>query len=445
MESTYAGGGAERSGKRKRGSKACDTCSRRKVRCEGGQPCINCRQNGVDCTWEKSSLKRGPKKGQPSPFFRKLKRLEALVAASLNANASLADEATLSSFSGTTDLDRLLAILDTSPSDATQSQHAPDITIDPGMNLYIPELLGTFASPGPNFPLLEKELHNSFFAPDTIAWPPAGLPRLQDGGRALFGVDSVAPEEVGSTFHFEQGADDAEASPSVNSDGSTLDRTGTDQRTSPPNPSPSLEEDASERKGITGLPEGLEHLLLYSYLKYVTPQIPILHVQTIVREYVGRRLEKVLLLCMFAPSATYVTDSRLHPEFIFEMAHAEFNARLEEGPSLTLMQCILLLNFCTAIASSRGSMTWMYSGMAVRMAYELDLNVDPDDLANGTLNSTPTILLAYATRDGTVQDAKRWNWIEKETRRRLWNGLVPREERPVCVGHHSGEHFWHGG
>ncbi|KXS09688.1 hypothetical protein M427DRAFT_214304 [Gonapodya prolifera JEL478] len=301
MEST--GGGAERSGKRKRGSKACDTCSRRKVLCEGGQPCVNCRQNGVDCTWEKSTLKRGPKMGQPSPFFRKLKRLEALVAASLNANAGLADTAPqavpgdVSSISGTADLDRILAILETSSSDATQPQHAPDITTDPGMNFYIPELLGTFASPGPNFPLLEKELHNSFFAPDTIAWPPAGLSRLKDGGRALFGVDSVAPEEVGSAFDFEQEADDSEASPSVTPGGSTLDWTETDQRSSPPNPSPSLEKEPSERKGITGLPEGLEHLLLYSYLKYVTPQIPILHVQTVVREYVGRRLEKVLLLC----------------------------------------------------------------------------------------------------------------------------------------------------
>ncbi|KXS20689.1 hypothetical protein M427DRAFT_51672 [Gonapodya prolifera JEL478] len=430
MENTYTGGGAERSGKRKRGSKACDTCSRRKVRCEGGQPCINCRQNGVECTWEKSSLKRGPKKGQPSPFFRKLKRLEELVVASLNANSSLAESASLtlprdgSTLSGS-DLDRILAFLETSAPDTTLPEHGPDIAIDPGMNIYIPELLGTFASPGPNFPLLEKELHNSFFFPDTIAWSPVGLSRLQDGGRALFGLVPVAPEEAVRDFDFhqegEQEADDPEASQRITPDASSSGWTETDQRTSPSNPSPSLEEDPSERKGITGLPERLEHLLLFNYLKYVASQIPILHAQTVVRDYIARHLERVLLLCMFAPSATYATGSGINPEDVFEMARAEFNARLEEGPSLVLMQCLLLIILYTATATSRGERAWMYTGMAVRMAYELDLNVDPDDLANGTyLNSAPIILSAYSTRAATIQSSKLWSWIDKETRRRVW-------------------------
>lgn len=41
--------------------KACDACHRRKVRCSGGQPCSNCGQANLQCTYLAVPQKKGPK------------------------------------------------------------------------------------------------------------------------------------------------------------------------------------------------------------------------------------------------------------------------------------------------------------------------------------------------------------------------------------------------
>lgn len=41
--------------------KACDACHRRKVRCSGGQPCKNCGQASLECTYLAIPQKKGPK------------------------------------------------------------------------------------------------------------------------------------------------------------------------------------------------------------------------------------------------------------------------------------------------------------------------------------------------------------------------------------------------
>ncbi|KAI4099853.1 MAG: hypothetical protein LQ339_005768 [Xanthoria mediterranea] len=41
--------------------RACDACHRRKVRCTGQQPCANCSQAGLACTYDAIPQKKGPK------------------------------------------------------------------------------------------------------------------------------------------------------------------------------------------------------------------------------------------------------------------------------------------------------------------------------------------------------------------------------------------------
>ncbi|KAL8709622.1 MAG: hypothetical protein Q9220_005714 [cf. Caloplaca sp. 1 TL-2023] len=41
--------------------RACDACHRRKVRCNGQQPCANCNQAGLGCTYDAIPQKKGPK------------------------------------------------------------------------------------------------------------------------------------------------------------------------------------------------------------------------------------------------------------------------------------------------------------------------------------------------------------------------------------------------
>src|SRR5690349_15915940 len=42
-------------------SKACDACRRRKVRCSLGQPCLPCKEAGLQCTFLSTRQKRGRK------------------------------------------------------------------------------------------------------------------------------------------------------------------------------------------------------------------------------------------------------------------------------------------------------------------------------------------------------------------------------------------------
>ncbi|GAA5821325.1 hypothetical protein JCM10212_006780 [Sporobolomyces blumeae] len=72
-----------------RQGRACDTCRRRKVRCDGGgpasepgqadQPCVLCVQQGISCTFEQRTTKRGPPKGYVESLERRLEAMEALL------------------------------------------------------------------------------------------------------------------------------------------------------------------------------------------------------------------------------------------------------------------------------------------------------------------------------------------------------------------------------
>ena len=48
---------------RKRGSKACTFCKKRKIRCDGRDPCGECRLRKQECLYSHKKIKRGPKKG----------------------------------------------------------------------------------------------------------------------------------------------------------------------------------------------------------------------------------------------------------------------------------------------------------------------------------------------------------------------------------------------
>ena len=56
-------------------SRACDCCSRRKVRCDREQPCRNCRKSELICTYESKPKKRGPK--GPTKVIQALRLLQA--------------------------------------------------------------------------------------------------------------------------------------------------------------------------------------------------------------------------------------------------------------------------------------------------------------------------------------------------------------------------------
>src|SRR5947207_9398815 len=60
--------------------RACDACHRRKVKCDGHQPCRNCSQAALSCTFNAIPQKKGPKGNRAKVIseLRETQRLSAL-------------------------------------------------------------------------------------------------------------------------------------------------------------------------------------------------------------------------------------------------------------------------------------------------------------------------------------------------------------------------------
>ncbi|TPX33152.1 hypothetical protein SeMB42_g07511 [Synchytrium endobioticum] len=146
--------------------------------------------------------------------------------------------------------------------------------------------------------------------------------------------------------------------------------------------------------------------LVELFFHYVYPVLPLVHKNTFMRTYTNE--SPLLLNAMYALSARYSTHPavRTNPAAmyssgdVFYVRARELVDNYMDVPSSTTVSALLALAMYAA-GSGRGSAAWMYSGMAIRMAQELKLNVEPE------------FEEAYAA-------SGRLSWLERETRRRLW-------------------------
>ncbi|KAI8387039.1 fungal-specific transcription factor domain-containing protein [Blakeslea trispora] len=67
--------------KRNKVSRACDECRKRKVRCDGAQPCARCQKSSTECVFSNVTPKRGPPKQYLEPFESRLKAIDAVLQA----------------------------------------------------------------------------------------------------------------------------------------------------------------------------------------------------------------------------------------------------------------------------------------------------------------------------------------------------------------------------
>ncbi|RDB28769.1 Activator of stress genes 1 [Hypsizygus marmoreus] len=71
------------SSKKRKVQRACDTCRRKKIRCDGGQMpgnrCSNCIAYSFDCTYIEAAKKRGPPKGYVERLESRLEKLEKVL------------------------------------------------------------------------------------------------------------------------------------------------------------------------------------------------------------------------------------------------------------------------------------------------------------------------------------------------------------------------------
>ncbi|CAJ0885110.1 2797_t:CDS:2 [Entrophospora sp. SA101] len=82
------------SSKRQRVSKACDSCRRKKVKCDGIQSvCGNCKAFNLECTYNDTTKKRGPPKGYIEAIETRLHKMESLLGGLVHSNDPRAEAA----------------------------------------------------------------------------------------------------------------------------------------------------------------------------------------------------------------------------------------------------------------------------------------------------------------------------------------------------------------
>ncbi|KAG2175040.1 hypothetical protein INT43_006102, partial [Umbelopsis isabellina] len=62
--------------KRAKTTRACDECRKRKVKCDGAQPCQRCSKNDIQCVFAKLPPKRGPPKQYVEVLETRLRLIE---------------------------------------------------------------------------------------------------------------------------------------------------------------------------------------------------------------------------------------------------------------------------------------------------------------------------------------------------------------------------------
>ncbi|KAK4509145.1 uncharacterized protein ATC70_007495 [Mucor velutinosus] len=73
-------------------SRACDECRKRKVKCDGVQPCGRCRKSNAECVFAKLPPKRGPPKQYMENLENRLQRVEKALKSMANPIKKMFDE-----------------------------------------------------------------------------------------------------------------------------------------------------------------------------------------------------------------------------------------------------------------------------------------------------------------------------------------------------------------
>ncbi|KAJ3158783.1 hypothetical protein HDU86_002464 [Geranomyces michiganensis] len=155
-----------------------------------------------------------------------------------------------------------------------------------------------------------------------------------------------------------------------------------------------------------GVPPEATAELLELFFHFLHPVMPLIHKPTFYANFATH--SPLLLNAMYALAARFSShpkiateNSRYNAGDLFYVKAREMVDHYMDVPTASTVTALLILaNY--AAESDRGSAAWMYSGMAIRMAQELKLNVEPD------------------FEEDSFAQSSNLTWLDKEARRRLW-------------------------
>ncbi|KAF0388842.1 fungal-specific transcription factor domain-containing protein [Gigaspora margarita] len=373
--------------KRKRLTQACDACRKKKVKCSGEKPsCNNCARLNVPCTYLPSTRKRGPRVGLVESLEKRLQQMEKLLQPL--KEQGLVDDSDDQSLSPSTKKPRLNPI--------------STAGVDPDDQLYSDQ--NSSASSTSSIP------HQEFTVKTQFSPSSAQFNKPTPGGhneQPEF-IDSFSqplqplPSQLKNTNEAStiDGAKDDCVIPPFLSQHFKLEETSEDQFFGNTSPHPGFKKTARpiflnnnyqlQNRMINGLPteDIVEHLAL-CFFRHIDGQLSMFHEHTFMRQLRQHKISPFLILAMCAVSSRYSEHPNIkrEPSYLAGEPYA-FQASQHvldslDSPCVEAVQAFILLAlYCYGTA--QGAKTYMYIGIAIRMAHSLGLHKLDDITPNSS-------------------------------------------------------------
>ncbi|ORX99110.1 hypothetical protein K493DRAFT_313350 [Basidiobolus meristosporus CBS 931.73] len=369
--------------KRQRVSKACDNCRRKKVRCDGLQPtCSNCGALSLDCTYLETTRKRGPPKGYIEAIENKLHRLEHLLSGLVQSDPRAA-ECVLNELQKVEGLDdvRLRLASRARPSEFHELRKRDE------------ERLKT---------ITQSEKSSASSTEGRGVWDLV-MEALSDEANQLTLEDQGRVRYMGFSSGFYLLQNSAKYQDGL-------------FRMKPLTQSPPDSKDTELNPFVLAI-------VLEIYFRHINPIIPLLHKEEFAAKLRNDAQELPLLLlnAMFALAANLSSEARwlekenARSEIFYKRAKRLLDQSYDVT-SLQNVQALVLLSHYFHI--THGSMkSWVYSGMAIRLAEDLGLHRNPDRWQIKTLSDS-------------VKEARKRTWWSCYVMDRSASASMG---RPLCI------------
>ncbi|ORX45891.1 hypothetical protein DM01DRAFT_1386434 [Hesseltinella vesiculosa] len=351
--------------KRARISRACDTCRKKKIKCDvdSQHPCSTCKQYDWSCTFNDTAKKRGPPKGYIESLEQRLKRMEELLGRLQPADEHASPTQTPNG--------RDESPAASSPIDSEQQTTSKDKVVrylgsSSGMYLVNDILKANHDRSNPNSPTQHPQ--------------PSTPPTVNNGTPPIQTTHIPSPSESYTALSFNNSTITLRAMNQYEDD-MVLVREETESEAK------QHQIHATQYGQLTALvPRTIQEALVKIYFEYPCTTLPVLDHDTFMRSFDSKDPNPIspLLVCAVCSYACYLVPTD-HPIFqkselprdkVFDifMARAIQCARSSYLlPQVETVQALVLL--CAHPTHAGESYrNWIWSGMAVRMAQDLGLH-----------------------------------------------------------------------
>ncbi|KAI9024395.1 fungal-specific transcription factor domain-containing protein [Phycomyces nitens] len=358
--------------KRQRVSRACDLCRRKKIKCDGLAPiCSNCQAFSLACSYKDTTKKRGPPKGYIEAIENRLHKLEGLLNEVIQeddprSKALLAElNSPLETTTGEQIKSRPVRRKQHSKHHSTNSQDSSQRTPDTSNEHNQRQL------PSPKSSVLSQPylVSSPTLSSSGLADSPSSPDSINDG------TGQLSMDESGQVRYLGKSSGYYLLQKSRTYQNGAFHFSGWGHKPSTSHKTPLLDP-------LELPPKDLSKHLIDIYFKYFYPCMPLFHKKFLVPETTPEEPVSPLLL-----NAIYALASRMSPdervradpaspdtagEIFFERARCLLDDYYDI-PKISTVQALLLL------ASHQQGVTkparsWLYSGMAFRMAQDLGLH-----------------------------------------------------------------------